>query len=185
MRDRTPHASPALTASMQRLALALLLAMVQACAPTRISAPPPQSAQTAESFLCARLDYDGSNTEWLPRAINATPSDPHRLIRYRYEIGYGIDDESAFDLFNPFLILGATKSKDSMHVLGLLEIELDGARLREYREVVNLEKSKSIFSEGETLTDMRRQGLSRLRELMDSRLTADRETLTAVGFGCD
>ena len=118
-------------------------------------------------------------------ALRNVPADTQRTLRFEYEIGYGIDDESAFDLFNPFLIVGATKSKDSMYVLGLLTLERDGKTIKSYRETITLEKSKSIFSEGETLTDIRRQGLLRLRDVIDARLSADRAVLQAGGFECD
>ena len=72
-----------------------------------------------------------------------------------------------------------------MYVLGLLTLEHDGKTIKSYRETITLEKSKSIFSEGETLTEIRRQGLLRLRDVIDARLSADRAVLQAGGFECD
>ena len=164
------------------IALGVLLA---ACAPTQISRPPPQAPLEQTAFLCGKLQYTGSNPEWVPRALRDVPADTARTLHFEYEIGYGIDDESAFDLFNPLLIVGATKSKDSMYVLGLLTLERDGKTIKSYRETITLEKSKSIFSEGETLTEIRRQGLLRLRDVIDARLSADRAVLQAGGFECD
>jgi hypothetical protein len=159
-------------------------ALLAACAPTRMSQPPPQTALGEAGFLCGKVQYTGSNPEWVPRALRDMPSDATRTLRFEYEIEYGIDDESAFDLFNPLLILGATKSKDSMYVLGVLTLEQGGKTLKDYRETITVDKSKSVFSEGETLTEMRRQGLLRLRDLIDARLAADRVALKEAGFGC-
>ena len=170
----------------RRFAFVIALgALLAACAPTRISRPPPPVALGETGFLCGQLQYTGSNSEWVPRALRDMPSDTTRTLRFAYEIEYGIDDESAFDLFNPLLILGATKSKDSMYVLGVLTLTQDGKTLKDYRETITLDKSKSVFSEGETLTEMRRQGLLRLRDLIDARLAADRATLQDAGFACN
>ncbi len=164
--------------------IASLCALLAGCADTRISAPPPQAPLLENAFLCGKLQYTGSNPEWVPHALHDEPADTARTLRFEYEIAYGIDDESAFDLFNPLLILGATKSKDSMYVLGVLTLTRDGKTLKDYREAITVDKSKSVFSEGETLTEMRRQGLLRLRDLIDARLAADRVALQEAGFGC-
>ena len=164
--------------------IASLCALLASCADTRISAPPPEVPLPESAFLCGKLQYTGSNPEWLPRALRDEPADTTRTLRFEYEIAYGIDDESAFDLFNPLLILGATKSKDSMYVLGVLTLTRDGKTLKDYRETITVDKSKSVFSEGETLTEMRRQGLLRLRDLIDARLATDRAALQDAGFAC-
>lgn len=165
--------------------LVSIWALLTACAETRISVPPPSSAAPIAPFVCGKLEYAGSNPEWLPRALRDVPSDAHRVLRFEYELEYGIDDESAFDLFNPFLIFGATKSEDAIYVLGVLRISKDGEHIKDYRQQITLDKAKSIFSEGETLTEMRRQGLLRLRDVMDAALQADRSALAAAGFTCE
>jgi len=162
-----------------------ICAALAACAETRISVPSPATPAATAAFVCGKLEYAGSNREWLPRAMRDVSADTHRAIRYAYEVEYGIDDESAFDLFNPFLVFGATKSEDSMYVLGVLTLSADGKPIKEYRENITLEKAKSLFSEGETLTEIRRQGLLRLRELMDAHLVEDRTALAAAGFACE
>lgn len=162
-----------------------LVALLSACASTNISAPTPRTVLSEEGFLCGRLLYTGTNPEWVPRALRDVPQDNQRTLRFDYEISYGIDDESAFDLFNPLLIVGATTSKDSLYVMGVLRFERDGKTVRDYRESITLDKSKSIFSEGETLTEIRRQGLLRLRDVLDARLETDRALLRERGFACD
>lgn len=125
----------------------------------RISVPPPSSAAPIAPFVCGKLEYAGSNPEWLPRALRDVPSDAHRVLRFEYE--------------------------DAIYVLGVLRISKDGEHIKDYRQQITLDKAKSIFSEGETLTEMRRQGLLRLRDVMDAALQADRSALAAAGFTCE
>lgn len=169
-----------------RAGVVSICALLAACADTRISGPAaPDRFTPSSSFVCAALEYTGSNPEWVPRAIRNVPGDTQRVVRFEYDIRYGLDDEDAFTLFNPLLIVGATKSLDSIYILGRLAIAGDGKPVAEYREVLTLEKSKSLFSEGETLTEIRRQGLLRLRDVMDAHLQTDRAKLRAAGFECE
>ena len=106
-------------------------------------------------------------------------------MKYQYEVEYGVEDETAFDLFNPLLVVGMAKSEDTVVILGSLELKTDSGFEKTYEEVIVLSASNTIFSEGETLTDIRRKGLIQIRNKIDLALSQDRILFTNHGILCD
>jgi hypothetical protein len=69
------------------------------------------------------------------------------------------------------------KGTDAVVVAGVLEIVKDGALLKRYEKSVVLKKDKTVFSEGETLTEMRKKGLLLVRDQIDLQLVEDQQIL--------
>jgi len=67
-------------------------------------------------------------------------------------------------------------------VLGQLQIKSNTGFKKILEDAVLLSKSKTLFSEGETLTDMRRKGLIHLRNRMDMMLLGDLDLLSRQEF---
>jgi len=170
---------------MKSLVLMIFLIALYGCAITKSSVSPIGNVSEANrSVLCGVVIYEGHNNDYLPMSIQHSPDRKNVLIHYQYEIKYGVEDDTAFDLFNPLLLFGMPKSEDNVMVLGKLEIKTDSGFEKVYEEVIVLRKSKTIFSEGETLTDIRRKGLTQLRNKIDSAISADRDLFSSHGLLC-
>jgi hypothetical protein len=170
------------------LAFASFLVAVQlsACSSTHSSRPPVAALPADQTgWLCGALSYDGTNPEYVPRVVRAVSDATRVRVSYAYEVSYGVEGETGWDLFNPFLLVGVPKSKDNVGVSGRVVVSVDGTDFsRSYDEAVVLDKHKFIFSEGDTMTEMRRAALIQLRDLLDQRLLADRSALSGVGVSC-
>ena len=149
------------------------------CAPTRYSDGDP-SAQTQNVpavpalIIPARIRYDG-NRDYLPRSLSDGTGEAQFTAVYVYQVIYDAEKEHPLTVFNPLLIAGMSKSDDAVTILAQLEM-FDGNELvRKYEKSVVLSKSKTLFSEGQTLTEMRRNGLLHVRDDIDRRIAADRQ----------
>ncbi len=106
-------------------------------------------------------------------------------MSYQYEVSYNVEAETGWDLFNPFIVVGVPKSKDNVGVSGRLRLSVEGSGYsKDYDDAVVLDKKKFLFSEGDTLTEMRRSALIQLRDSIDQQLVKDKSTLSALGFSC-
>jgi hypothetical protein len=165
--------------------LVVALIIIQGCTSTKSSVKPVgEISEANRSILCGVVVYDGHNRDYLPLSLRNTPDRKKVLIQYQYEVKYGVEDDTAFDLFNPLLLFGVPKSEDSVVVLGKLEIKNDSGFEKTYEEVIVLRKYKNIFSEGETLTDIRRKGLIQMRNKIDSAIAEDRGLFSSHGLLC-
>jgi hypothetical protein len=155
------------------------------CSSTHSSkAPVPELLQQDVGWLCGQLTYDGSNPDYVPRVIRQVQESRAR-VSYQYEVSYNVEAETAWDLFNPFIVVGVPKSKDNVGVSGRLRLSIeDSGYSKDYDDAVVLDKKKFLFSEGDTLTEMRRSALIQLRDSIDQRLLKDRSALSALGFSC-
>lgn len=135
--------------------------------------------------LCGAVEYRNYNTDYLPLSLNDDPTYSDIFITYQYEVKYGIEEDTAFDLFNPFLIFGVEKSEDAVVVNGQLNIKSGSNFEKEYRETVILNKSKTLYSEGSTLSELRREGLIQLRDKIDALLISDKDLFINNGISCN
>ena len=166
-----------------RLRAVFLMATIYGCAATKSSVElsQPISADGAGTF-CGQVVYSHHNADYLPLSIRNLPSRTNVQFSYQLEVKYGIEDDTGWDLFNPFLIVGVPKSADDVLVLGQLQIKSNTGFKKILEDAVLLSKSKTLFSEGETLTDMRRKGLIHLRNRMDMMLLGDLDLLSRQEF---
>lgn len=125
------------------------------CAPTRYSDGDP-SAQTQGSppapalIIPAKIRYDG-NRDYLPRSLSDDTGAAQFTAVYVYQIIYDAEKEHPLTIFNPLLIAGMSKSDDAVTILAQLEMFKGDELVRKYEKSVVLSKSKTLFSEGETL----------------------------------
>ena len=69
--------------------------------------------------------------------------------------------------------------------LSLLEIMKEEVQIISYAEVVTLDKARSLFSAGDTHTEMRSKGLVILRDLIDNKLLSDEFLLREARVVCE
>lgn len=158
-------------------ALGLALA---GCAATRVSESgiAPVNAERVAKYR-AGVEYAG-NPDYLPRTIQADASASRRVVfRYAHDVAYDVPGDHPAQLFNPLLIAGMAKSSDRVVVQGALDVLKDGALVKRYEKKLELGKDKTLFSEGETLSEIRRKGLLLVRDAIDQMLDADDAFLRA------
>ncbi|MEN8108477.1 MAG: hypothetical protein ABFS22_10780 [Pseudomonadota bacterium] len=171
---------------MRAFWMLIILSTLYGCSSTRISIKPVgEVSESNKNILCGVIIYDGHNSDYLPLSLRGSPDRRHVQINYQYEVKYSVEDDTAFDLFNPLLLMGMAKSEDNVVILGRLEINTDSGFDKTYEEVIVLSKSKTIFSEGETLTDIRRKGLILMRDKIDSAISKDRSLYANHGILCN
>ena len=107
-----------------------------------------------------------------------TPSWSHFDSSYRYEVTYGRDAvPQALSLFNPLLIIGFPIGADTVVVTAKLEVLKESTQVKTYTAVCILDKHRTIFSEGETLSELRKRGLLAVRDNIETQMYGDRDLL--------
>ena len=147
------------------------------CATTQYSdgaSPDSTATVVAESGLTipATVRYEG-NPDYLPRTLVRSQDEQPITAVYLYQVIYNSEKEHPLTVFNPLLIAGMSKSEDAVIILAQLEFFKGQVPLKKYEKAVTLSKSKTLFSEGETLTEMRRNGLLHVRDSIDQQVNAD------------
>jgi hypothetical protein len=85
--------------------------------------------------------------------------------------------EHPAQIFNPFLIVGVPKSADTVVVRGTLELIRQSEVVKRYEKKLTLSKNKNVYNDGDTLTEIRKQGLLQVRDHIDRELLADQEQI--------
>lgn len=149
------------------------------CATRMVTSPAYEDVGKVELRIPAKLGTD-CNREYVPRIVDEQSEDTPLVFKYRYEVTYGRDNTSQLlPLFNPLTILGFPIGEDTMIVLGTLEIFDSGVPIKKYTAVSAFEKTRNLFSEGETMTMLRRKGLLSVRNNLEEQVYQDRGELQA------
>jgi hypothetical protein len=160
------------------LSAVILLSGCTPSTPNMVTTPDIAVIPTGDFSLGGEIDYDG-NKEYLPRTVTADARLGHPLIlRYRYEVTYGRDAlPPAIPALNPLTIYGFPTGADTVVVIGKLEILKGGSVVKTYSALCMLDKTRTIFSEGETLSKIRKRGLLAVRDSIEAQMYADRDML--------
>jgi hypothetical protein len=159
------------------------------CTPNMVTTPDIAVIPYGDFSLGGEIDYDG-NKEYLPRTVTADASLGHPLIlRYRYEVTYdGVAVPSLITYISPLttfvfpisvdtvVVTGA----DTVVVAGKLEILKGGSVVKTYSAECMLDKTRTIFSEGETLSEIRKRGLLAVRDSIEAQMYADQDMLRDI-----
>ena len=148
------------------------------CAPNVVITPDIAVIPGKAFAVCGKLDYDG-NSEYLPRTVSVA-SDAEALLtfRYRYNVTYGRDAvHQALPLFNPLTIVGFPIGADTVVVTAKLEILKGNTQFKAYSSMCMLDKHRTIFWEGENMTELRKRGLLAVRDNIESQMYVDKDLL--------
>jgi hypothetical protein len=159
----------------------LLLGCLAGCE-TQVTLTPQLSAQAPPTcVIAAPLSYDGQPA-YLPQVIAAEPAADHAtVLRYSYDAQYNAKQQAtALQPLNPLLLAGFPTGSNAITVSGLLEVVRDGKPVRTYAAACALKRSSTVFSEGETLTAMRRQALLLVRDNISVQICHDQRGLRAL-----
>jgi hypothetical protein len=155
------------------------LMLLSACGTTYHIVPETAGLQSGNFSLTGNIDYEG-NTAYRPRTVRQGHDDSNApVIRYKYHVGYGKESvPAAFPLFNPFTLVGFPIGEDSLVVVGSLEVIKDGELLKQYSATCVIDKTRSLFYEGDTSSELRKKGLLMVRENIERQMSNDRELLS-------
>jgi hypothetical protein len=83
-------------------------------------------------------------------------------------------------LVNPLHLIGLPTGTSSVSIIGRLDVMRDGSVVRSFAAVVTMQRSASMFTEGETFTDMRHRGLLLVRDNISVQVCADLPATQAI-----
>lgn len=152
------------------------------CATNVVITPDIAVIPVIDFSLDGKVDYEG-NKEYLPRTVSSDTNPKNLMIlRYRYDVTYGRDAvHQALPLFNPLTIIGFPIGADTVVVTGKLEILKGSSAVKTYSAVCVLDKHRTIFSEGETMSEIRKRGLLAVRDNIEAQMYVDRDLLRDTG----
>lgn len=151
------------------------------CATSVSLTPQLPDKQVPTCRLHAAVQYDGK-PEYLPAALTGDPGPPGPVaFRYSFEAQYGLNPVNDFVAFvNPLELFGFPVSSDNMVVTGRVDVVRGDAVIRSYGAAASMKRSSTVFSEGESFTDMRRRALMLVRDNLSGQLCHDEALLTAM-----
>lgn len=163
----------------------VVVTSIGGCATKMVLTPQIAKIENASDFqMKGKVQYDG-NKEYLPRTISdESASDTFFSFQYRYQITYGRDKTpQAIPLFNPLTIVGFPIGENTLVVNGNFTISKGKEVIKEYTATCGLEKVRSLFSEGETFSDLRKKGLLTVRDNIEAQMYQDRDFLSSLASG--
>ena len=170
------------SATIAQTTLASLAWLLTAGCATTVSITPMLSARdTGACEIRAQVRYDGK-PEYLPTALAVDQTASERMVfRYTYEAQYGLKEiPPGIMLVNPLTLFGFPTGTDNVVVTGYLNLIRDQTTLRSYAAAAAMKRSGTVFSEGESFTEMRRRGLLLVRENISRQLCGDQAAIEAL-----
>lgn len=164
-------------------ALALAAGILGACA-TAVTVTPQLPGAAPACQIRASVAYDG-NPAYLPGALVPAADSPQgTVLRYSYESRYGLDQLPApVALVNPLMLVGFPEGSNSLVLSARLDVLRAGTPIRSYAAAAAMKRTSTMFSEGETLSDMRRRALLLVRDNISAQICRDQETLARLLSG--
>jgi hypothetical protein len=163
-----------------RLVAGVLLAALNGCATSVFVTP-----QVTGPFECrvrGHLSYTGTNAEYVPTVLSEDPASPaDAVLRYSYRVDYDLRQLPAeVQWVNPLHLVGMPTGTGALTIASRLDVMRGGLAVRSFAAVASMKRSQSMFSEGETFTDMRRRGLLLVRDNIAAQVCADLATTQAI-----
>jgi len=129
------------------------------------------------------IEYDG-NKEYLPRTLKEDMSQTAFSFKYEYQITYGRDKTpQALPLLNPLSMVGFPVGENTLVITGNLTILKGQEVIKEYKATCGLEKVRSLFSEGDTFSELRKKGLLAVRDNIELQMCHDKDFLLGLESG--
>ena len=159
-------------------ALGLVLSGCETTVAVTPKLPDPPGEATRR--IHAPLRYQGK-PDYLPQALIADDRAGSIAIRYEYTAQYGFTQAAtAVTFVNPLTLFGFPTDSNSLVVAGRVDVLRDDAPIRSYGAAVSMKRAGSIFSEGETFTEMRRRGLLLVRDNLNRQICGDEANLVPL-----
>jgi hypothetical protein len=157
----------------------VLVVIIFGCSTRMAVSPQIEKFDKVPDFrLKAKIDYDGKY-DYLPRTVLAEAAPGSDIsISYKYLENYGRDNiHQALPLFNPLSLVGFPIGENTLIVSSKLTISKNNEVVKEYSCSCALENTRSLFSEGETFSELRKKGLLTVRDNIESQMYHDKDFL--------
>lgn len=170
--------------SIPVLTLGVALITFAGCATRVHTLPEFPELQNVLVLLGGPITFDGKR-EYLPRTITDAPTSENGLsFRYSYhEIQQRNDSLDVLALFNPLTLIGFPTGGTQSTVTGKLEILKGMEALKTYTATCVLEVTRTIFTDGESFSELRRKGLVAVRDNIEAQMVQDKEFLAKLSAG--
>jgi hypothetical protein len=155
------------------LATTLLPGVLASCSASIHLTPQLGGTTRADCTLFGHVSYDG-NPEYLPAPLVDSADRPaDSVLRYVHDERYGFEQlPPGVQLVNPLNFIGFPTGSRSLSVTGRLDVMRGGVVVRSFAAVAAMERSGSMFSEGESFTAMRRRGLLLVKNNISAQVCA-------------
>jgi hypothetical protein len=167
------------------LAMSLfLIFFILGCA-TKIAVSPQVKEMDHVDFqIKGKIIFEG-NKEYLPRAITeGAVSDDGLTFHYVYKAIYGEQDiPDIVAWVNPLHLAGFPTGQNTLTITGKLDILKGTNLIKSYSALCGLEKTRSLFWEGETFSSLRKKGLIAVRDNIETQMKQDRDFLYKLSTG--
>lgn len=143
--------------------------------------PPAEPVAKIEFSVPGKIVYEGK-PDYLPRTLADSGAAASSLtLKYVFDVAYGKDRTHAMaHLFNPLVLFGFPIGEDTVAVAGKLEIARGDEVLKTYTATCGFEKTRGLFYEGDTYSELRVRGLMCVRENIEAQMHKERELLTRL-----
>ena len=170
--------------SILGLTLGVALITFAGCATRVRTIPELPELQNVTVLLGGPITFDGKRED-LPRTITEAPISENELrIRYSHnEIQQRNDSLELLALFNPLSLVGFPTGGTQSTVTGKLDILKGTEVLKAYTATCILEVTRTIFSDGESFSELRRKGLVAVRDNIEAQMFQDKEFLAKLSGG--
>ena len=167
--------------ALQLVAASQMPVVLAGCATSVKVVPEMAAGARSDCKVLGHITYEGK-PEYLPTVLVENPASPaDAVLRYTHEAGYGLNQAPAeVQIVNPLHLVGLPTGKESVCIVGRLEVMRDGSVVRSFAAVAAMERSNSMFTEGETFTEMRRRGLLLVRDNISEQVCADQPATQAI-----
>ncbi len=167
----------------QRLWTCLTFAwvVVSGCGTAMVVTPPAVPLTNVDFRIKGKVIYEG-NREYLPRTIvDAAEEDSSLTFQYTYNVTHGKDDvPQLLPLFNPLTLVGFPIGEDTMFITGRLKISKRNEVVKTYTATCGFEKTRNIFWQGETFSELRRKGLIVVRDNIEAQMYQERDLFSKL-----
>ncbi|WP_225072841.1 hypothetical protein [Desulfuromonas sp. CSMB_57] len=167
-----------LTIIFKIMVIIMVLMVVSGCGTTWHVEPKVAEIDSGGFCVVGHVEYEG-NDNYLPKTIKrGREGESLPTIKYEYKIGYGKDNfPEIFPLLNPLSLVGFPVGSDSIVIFGELVIQKHDF-LRQYRSTCLINNRRSLFYQGKTLSELRKNGLLMIKKNIESQMVNDREFLS-------
>lgn len=161
-----------------RVALGLSVILLCGCATKITVTPKIVPSRNIEVLTRGTIIYEG-NREYLPRTISEGLSSGNALtLRYSYEETQQRDNTpEIIKLFNPLVLFGFPTGDRYLTVVGKLEILKGTTVVKSYSALCSLDVTRSLYSEGDSFSELHRKGLTAVRDSIETQMIQDKGLL--------
>lgn len=151
------------------------------CMTRMVVTPEVNSIENVDFKLKGNVIYDG-NAEYLPGTITNDPV-PEAVLtfQYTYNVVYGRDNmPQLLPLWSPLTGLGFPIGEDTLVVIGKLDVLKGREVIKSYSSTCGFEKTRSLFFEGKSFSELRKNGLIAVRDNIEVQMYQDRNSLSQL-----